>query len=393
MTIQPNSSVSYDSSPLSTRRVNSYFATASHLERAMKRVLGVAVALLVVTPAVALAQSPRQPVVELGAQGSSRTGDERHVAWSPRLTVPLKHRTAIEAAADITSFEFGGGYRRSAREFGVHWRQTVFTSGRVRVFGVLGGGRNRVETNVPERAYQLPDGRRFVEPAHTSVASEFVAHLGPAVQVELASWLALRGDLYGIIGQRDQGVRGMVGVVFPIRNRDGDQTTASTPPPAPAPPPTPAPTAWRRVKPGREVWVTTNTGSVVHGEIGAISDSSLSIREQDRVVTIRLADVRLVEGRDSLKNGFLTGGASGGLALGVLGGLAFSAWCEYECDGAGAGGFVMGAATGFAVGGLLGLMVDALIPGRQTLFGSSTTVVTPVITSDRKSIDVAIRLR
>jgi hypothetical protein len=39
------------------------------------------------------------------------------------------------------------------------------------------------------------------------------------------------------------------------------------------------------------------------------------------------------------------------------------------------------------------MMVDALIPGRQTLFGGSTTVVTPVITPNRKAIDVAIRWR
>lgn len=92
----------------------------------MRRILGATVALLVVMPGIAVAQSPRQPVVELGAQGSRRTGDETRVSWTLRLTVPLNRGTAIEGTAQ-ESFEreFGGGCRTSSREFGVHWRQTV----------------------------------------------------------------------------------------------------------------------------------------------------------------------------------------------------------------------------------------------------------------------------
>jgi hypothetical protein len=150
---------------------------------------------------------------------------------------------------------------------------------------------------------------------------------------------------------------------------------------------TPPPADWQRVKPGREVWVTTNTGSLVHGKIAAISGSSLNIRERDREVTIRLDEVRLVEGRDSKRDGFFIGVASGAIAGGVIG--------STFCDGGGPCGVavLLTAAIGAPVGGLLGIIVDGLIPGRQTLFGGSTTVVTPVITSDRKSINVAIRLR
>jgi|SRR5688572_29019025 len=341
----------------------------------VRRILGVAVTLMVLMPGIALAQSPRQPVVELGAQVSKKTSDSGLVGQTLRLTVPLKPRTAIEATVDHQS---SSQVMTSEREFSVHWRQTLFASGRLQIFGVLGGGRNRVETIVLERNVQ---GR--VERENRFVVSEFVAHLGPAVQVELARWLAVRGDLQGIIGQQDQGVRGMVGAVIPIRFRADDLPAGSTRPSA----------AWRRVKPGREVWVTTNTGSLVHGEIAAISDSSLNIREQDREVTIRLDDVRLVEGRDGLKNGFLIGGASGAAAGGVLFGWLSSAICEYECNGAEGGAVLLGAAGGLAVGGLLGVMVDGLIPGRQTLFGSSTTVVTPVITPTGKAVNVAIRWR
>ncbi len=180
----------------------------------MRGLLVVAVALMVVVPGIALAQSPDRPVVELGAQGSKKTSDSGLVGQALRLTVPLKRRAAIEARADIqTSSERS----TSEREFSVHWRQTVLASGRFQIFGVLGGGRNRVETYVGERIVQ---GR--VEPADRSVVSGFVAHFGPAVQVELAPWLALRGDLQGIIGEQDSGIRGMVGAVIPIRRFRAD---------------------------------------------------------------------------------------------------------------------------------------------------------------------------
>ena len=365
----------------------------------MRGLLGMAVALMVVMPGVALAQSPDRPVVELGAQGSKRIngvllrdstapGDSAPVAWSLRLTVNVKRRTAIEGTADIQKSyrdSFGSGARTSARELSVHWRQTVFTSGRLQVFGVLGAGRNRVERHVPE---WIQSGQ--VRPPISLVVSEFVAHLGPAVQVELAPWLALRGDVRATLGQRDSGVRGMLGAVIPIgRIRDGERATPSTPPPAPAPMPAsaPIPADWRRVKPGREVWATTNTGSLVHGKIAAISDSSVSIREQDREVTIRLDDVRLVEGHDSLRNGFLIGTVSGVVAGGLMGSAL--------CDGGGPCGLaaLLTAAIGAPVGGLFGLMVDGLIPGRQTLFGGNTIRVSPVRTPTTKAIGVAINLR
>src|SRR5687767_14502588 len=149
----------------------------------MRLLLGAAVTMMVGLPGVALAQSPDRPVVELGAQGTTRTGgNETPVGWALRLTVPLKRGTAIEGTADIQkSWEFGGGNRRSAREFSVQWRQTLLTSGRWHVFGVLGAGRNRVQHDVPELVYWIPDGTRFVSPARRAVLSEFVAHFGSAV--------------------------------------------------------------------------------------------------------------------------------------------------------------------------------------------------------------------
>ena len=353
----------------------------------MRRLLCLVVTLIVGMPGVALAQSPDRPAVELGAQGSKRINDRGvPVAWALRLTVPLKRRTAIEVTADIQqSYQsVQESARISAREFNVHWRQTVFTAGRWQVFGVLGGGRNRVVRNVPEFR-----GHGQVIPPYTFVVSEFVAHFGPGVQVELAPWLALRGDLRGTLGEKDSGVRVMVGAVIPIgRFGAGDK------PGAPAAQSTPPPAKWRRLKPGREVWVwvTTDTRSLVHGDIVAITDSSLTIREQDREVTIRLDDVRLVEGVDSKKNGFLIGAVPGAVAGGLVFFSAASSICG-SCDIDEGAWILPGAVAGGIVGGLLGMMVDGLNPGRQKLFGGSTTVVTPVITPNRKAIDVAIRWR
>jgi hypothetical protein len=390
MTTQPISSGSFDSSPRSTHQ----------------RVVGVAVSLMVVMPGIALAQSHHQPFVELGAQVSKRS-DVAPGAWALHLAVPLKPGRAIEVTADTRKSYLGDipmsylgrdeNARISVREFGVQWRQTVFTSGRLRIFGVVGGGRNRVETDVPGRI--VPGRERGFD---TFVDSEFVAHLGPAVQVELAPWLALRGDVRGTLGEHSGGVRGMVGAVIPIRRSGG-----SDPPSAPAPATTTQdakprtagpmlpPAEWRRVKPGREVWVTTNTGSLVHGEIAAISDSSLILREQDREVTIMLDDVRLVEGRDSAKDGFLIGAVPAAVAGGLLfGGVAShcgGSACVGDPDTGSAA--LAGAVTGAAVGGLIGAMVDWLIPGRQTLFGGGTTVVTPVMTPTKKAVDVTVRWR
>ena len=350
----------------------------------MRSFLTFAVVAVATFPGRALAQPPSPPTVEASVQLSRKIDDPAPVTWSPRITLNLSHLTAIEGTADIVkSFvePYEGGTRTSSRGFGAHWRQTLFTSGRWQFFGVLGAGTNRVEHNFPERIFQGRDGPE-VFPADTFVDTDFVAHLGPGVQVELAPWLALRGDVRLTVGDNNGGVRGMVGGVTPIgRFRAGDRPAGSTPPLA----------AWQRVKPGREVWVTTGSGSLVHGEIAAISNSTLTLRQQNRDVTIRLDEVRLVEARDSLENGFLIGGASGAVAGGLLFGWAASTFCESEsCDGVEGVAVLLGAASGIAVGGLLGAMVDGLIPGKQSLFERAGTRVIPIVSPEKKAVRITI---
>lgn len=73
-------------------------------------------------------------------------------------------------------------------------------------------------------------------------------------------------------------------------------------------------------------------------------------------------------------------------------GAGLAEGCEYECGDTVTAIMFFGVG-GAAVGGLFGLMVDWLIPGRQTLFGGTTIVVKPILSPTKKAVDVAIRWR
>jgi hypothetical protein len=338
-------------------------------------------------PAPAGAQPPAPPPVELGAQVSKKIDDPVRLMWTGRITLNLSHLTALEGTADVLrtfKYEFEPGTETSARGFGGHWRQTLFTSGRWQVFGVLGAGVHRVKQDYPERIIQGRDGPEVI-PAFTFEDSEFVAHLGPAVQVELAPWLALRGDVRLTVGDNNGGVRGMVGGVVPIgRFRAGDRPSGGTPPLA----------VWQRVKPGREVWVTTASGGYLHGEVASVTNRSLELRQRDGSVTLTLDEIQLVEGRDSLKNGILIGGLAGAAGGATLFTWAASVFCESDpCDPIAAIALVLGAGAGAAVGGLLGAMVDSAIPGKRPLFERGSIRVVPVATRDTKSLNLVVNWR
>ena len=346
----------------------------------------VVVMLMAAMPSLALAQPPSPPPIEVGAQIAKKIDDPSPRRWTARVTLNLTPLTALEGTADFQPTfvqPFEGGTTTSARGYSGHWRQTLIRSGRWQVFGVLGAGTNRVEQNFPERIFPGRDGPQVV-PASTLVDTDFVAHLAPGVQVEVAPWLALRGEIRLTVGDNNGGVRGLIGAAVPIgRFRAGDRPTGPTPPLA----------AWQRVKPGREVWITTDSGSLLHGEVAAVSNSTLTLLRKDGAVTVRLDEVRLVEGHDSLKNGLFIGAASGAVAGGVLFGWASSVFCEGDCDGLETVAILFGAASGVAVGGLIGAMVDGIIPGRQSLFGGNAIRMTPVVTHAKKAVDVTIRWR
>ena len=117
-----------------------------------------------------------------------------------------------------------------------------------------------------------------------------------------------------------------------------------------------------RIHVGERIWVTDATGREVRGRLERFSSDGLVLKAKG-LETFVAADVRRVRARDrdSLKNGTLIG-------LGV-GGAMGTAWCiGAVADDSGEIDARVECAEGFIVfpglGALIGLAVDALIPGK-----------------------------
>jgi hypothetical protein len=117
-----------------------------------------------------------------------------------------------------------------------------------------------------------------------------------------------------------------------------------------------------RVQIGQLIWVTDPTGREVRGRLERLSTDGLTLQESH--VTLAAPDVRRVRtrDRDSLKNGALIG-------LGI-GGAMGTAWCIGAiADDSGDVDARVECAEGFTVfpglGTLIGLAVDAVIPGKM----------------------------
>ena len=138
-----------------------------------------------------------------------------------------------------------------------------------------------------------------------------------------------------------------------------------------------------RMRVGQLIWVTDTRGREVRGRLERLSSDGLVVRTNGLEV-FGAADVRRVRARDrdSLKNGTLVG-----LAIG--GGLG-TAWCIGAiADDSGDINAGVECAEGFTVfpglGALVGLLVDAAIPGKvrvvyqasppQGTSGASLTIV------------------
>jgi hypothetical protein len=113
---------------------------------------------------------------------------------------------------------------------------------------------------------------------------------------------------------------------------------------------------------GQRIWVTDTTGREVRGRLERLSSDGLVLKAR-RLETFAAADVRRVRARarDPLKNGMLIG-------LGIGGGMG-TAWCIGAiADDSGDIDARVECAEGFTVfpglGALIGLAVDAVIPGK-----------------------------
>lgn len=167
----------------------------------MRLLPAIAASLLIWLPLPAVAQTAETPRLELGGQVSAQTGEPGSATWTPRLALNLRPDTALEFSAD---FRQGANdpFRRqeSGQTAAIHLRQTLWEHDRWQIFGVVGGGVGRNVTTFPHF--------RFVDwsPA---------VHIGPAVQLAVATRLILRADVRLSLSETS-GVRGMVGASVPI---------------------------------------------------------------------------------------------------------------------------------------------------------------------------------
>jgi hypothetical protein len=151
-----------------------------------------------------------------------------------------------------------------------------------------------------------------------------------------------------------------------------------------------------RVRVGQRIWVTDTAGREVHGRLERLSDDSLVLKA-DSAGAFAASDVRRIRARDrdSVKNGTLVG-------LAVGGGMG-TAWCVGAiADDSGDIDARVECAEGFtvfpALGALVGLVVDAVIPGRMRVVyqapppqeTSRGLMVLPLISSRMKGLAVSL---
>jgi hypothetical protein len=128
-----------------------------------------------------------------------------------------------------------------------------------------------------------------------------------------------------------------------------------------------APPDWAsQIKPGRLLFVTTTTGEHVEGDVSQVSSEAVVLKTPAGMKSVPYRDVRKVEKRDGVSNGFWTG-----VGIGFAGGAGLLFLCREGACGTerGAGVRRVGGVLGPALfGGLIGWGIDGAIKGRQTVF-------------------------
>lgn len=138
-----------------------------------------------------------------------------------------------------------------------------------------------------------------------------------------------------------------------------------------------------RLRPDQAIWVTTADGRELQGRVRLVSPSTLEMIGPTSELTIPLDDVRVIEARDSLKDGARSGAIIGGVSLGIYFGLlSHGLRCERDC-GAGysatrdtLGAVAFGMMVGAGAGALGGLLIDHLVEGREVVYSAPSTTST-----------------
>lgn len=118
----------------------------------------------------------------------------------------------------------------------------------------------------------------------------------------------------------------------------------------------------REVEGRREVRLRAD-GARVTGRLIALGGglATLDTKAGRRAVPLAGVDTAWVRGR-ATSTGIIIGGIAGLVLMGTFVAIVADGVCEYECDNAASGGFLVGGLIGAAGGGLLGAAVGALIP-------------------------------
>lgn len=181
----------------------------------MRHTLLAAALVMAALPASAFAQDAEPPRVEIGAQVSGQTGERSSVTWTPRLTVNLSPDAALELSADLGhALEEPFRMAKSGQGWAVHLRQSLWQDGRWQVFGVVGGGVRRTSIHFPGFT-EIGSGQPRTFRPSRFVEWGAAAHVGPAVQMQVASRLILRADVRMEFSDSG-GLRGMLGAAVPL---------------------------------------------------------------------------------------------------------------------------------------------------------------------------------
>ena len=123
-----------------------------------------------------------------------------------------------------------------------------------------------------------------------------------------------------------------------------------------------------KIRMGKWVYVTTQTGDRIDGVAGQITRDGLVLATPNGIRTVPYGDVWRVQKRDSTVNGAVIGAAAG-IAIGIVAALASD--CSGRQCRAEEGGLVM---AGALYGGISGWIADGQRDGKTTLFDAGTKV-------------------
>jgi hypothetical protein len=325
-------------------------------------------------------QAPAFPPVEVSVQvaGLARGDGESGVAPGVKVSWNLDRRTAIDFAADFQPRQSSGPYSsQTQRLFLVELRQSLIESGDTKVFGLIGGG-----AGSRDRTYAPYTSGPYTSPGFTYREDIRAFEAGAGIERRLAPYLALRADASFILSNISADLRAGIGVSVPIRPFPKAPAQATV-----------FPAGFYSVHTGQKVWVTTSDGQVRMGEVAALSANTITLRHRDGQTQLAAADVRRIDGVDSIKDGAWIGaGVGAGVAL-VTGVLA------YAVDGGDGGeAFAFGLAwggIGFGMGAMAGAVIDGCHEGRRVLYDGrkSTISLAPIVTNKGAGVGATIRWR